>query len=201
MENINNTLWLHLADLTKEIKPRELEKQTELGKTVAVVLHKLLQIFGAGQSLEELKHDNEIDFAGLNDDDTTRLFLLQQHIRYSLNKASLLQKELYQPVLKHILQSFVKKQTTLKTQNRLLLEVQIVGLAGFSCFINTANQHLTFEAPINAKADAILYLDEQIAWLLFSGAVHLAQIAQFYQIIGEKAYFMDLLNFRVALFG
>jgi hypothetical protein len=66
-----------------------------------------------------------------------------------------------------------------------VLKVEIVGKAGGVWSIVKKNNEWVSTSDDNINPKALIYIDQQIAWLLFSGGINPTDAGQYYQINGD----------------
>ncbi|HET8828061.1 MAG TPA: hypothetical protein VFM79_01910 [Pelobium sp.] len=122
-------------------------------------------------------------------------WLVQQYIRQALNNQDLLQRIFYFPFLDATMNGFVSYYLAVDAEKGTIIKVEIVGEAGAIWAIEKAK--IGWQKTSSAHtATTTLYLDQQIAWLLFANSLHVNEIGQYYQIIGNKLLGSHFLNMR-----
>lgn len=112
-------------------------------------------------------------------------WLLQQQIRFALNNQLLLKRDYYFPFLTIVMQALAHTYSKVKAHIGATVKVEIVGESGgVWCIIKEKeNWILTPQEIINPTA--LVYIDQQIAWLLFSEGINPMDAAQYYQLHGD----------------
>lgn len=123
-------------------------------------------------------------------------WLLQQYIRQALNNQQLLQTSFYFPFLDVQLQTLAKHYKAIEAEEGTTLKLEVVGEAGGAWYI-VKNKDSWKNVAAQANVTVTVYLDQQIAWLLFSNATYVNEIGQFYQIIGDKRVGSHFLTLRI----
>ncbi len=123
-------------------------------------------------------------------------WLLQQYIRQALNNQHLLEKAFYFPFLNSIMQSFTSHYQFIEAKEAVIVKAEIVGDAGGVWLIEKTKTGWS-SIDQDKPADVTIYLDQQIAWLLFSNTLHVNEIGQFYQLFGDKQLRNHFLNMRI----
>lgn len=139
---------------------------------------------------ENLGNDNEVSQLQYS-----HCWLLQQYIRQALNNQDLLQSVFYSPFLEAVMNCFVSHYQAVDAEVGTVVKVEIVGEAGAIWAIEKVNTGWQ-KTNSDQTAATTLYLDQQIAWLLFANSLHVNEIGQFYQIIGNKLLGSHFLNMR-----
>jgi hypothetical protein len=103
----------------------------------------------------------------------------------------------YFPFLNAVMQNLANHYLNMYAEIGTTLLVEIVGQAGGKWIIQKQQIGWKNIESQYDGADATIYLDQQLAWLLFDGALNLNEIGQYYQIIGNKRLGNHFLNFRI----
>lgn len=117
----------------------------------------------------------------------TERWLHQQQIRSALGAPGLLERELYHPFLDTFMQA-LPHTYDLHLADALpasSVKVDVIGNAGGSWTVVKGEKGWRFSAG-DAAPDAQVYIDEQIAWLLFSKGVDVMESRQFWQVTGDQ---------------
>ncbi|WP_017257898.1 hypothetical protein [Pedobacter arcticus] len=146
------------------------------------------------ESLAHLLENNNIVFE-LDEKEYAYCWLLQQYIRQALNNQDLLVKAFYFPFLNTVMQNFAGHYQRVEANEDVIVKVEIVGEAGGIWSIEKSAAGWT-SVTEHKPATVTIYLDQQIAWLLFTNALHVSEIGQFYQLIGNKQLGSYFLNMR-----
>ncbi len=112
-------------------------------------------------------------------------WLTLQKIFNALNKQTLLQPNYYRPYLDLILSKLPKQFQKKEANLGDVLKVEIVGKAGGVWSIVKKNNEWVSTSDDNINPKALIYIDQQIAWLLFSGGINPTDAGQYYQINGD----------------
>ena len=115
----------------------------------------------------------------------TERWLHQQQIRFALNDQTLLQPKYYTPYLETAMQALPYTYLKVKAPLNTTVKVEIVGVAGGVWTIKKDKSFWDFTQDQVEKPDALIYIDQQIAWLLFSKGINPLEAAQYYQIHGD----------------
>ncbi len=113
-------------------------------------------------------------------------WLHQQQIRYAFNDQFLLQPKFYSPFLEIFMLALPVKYSKIEAPSATVVEVKIAGPAGKSWYIKKQSNSWVFSNNDHQKPSASVYIDQQIAWLLFSKGILLNEAAQYYHINGDK---------------
>lgn len=141
------------------------------------------------------KIKSQVNLVYVDENRYCNCWLMQQYIWQALNNQQLLQKTFYFPFLNRVLQKLANHYQPINATNGTTLTVEIVGEAGGIWTIKKRPTGWENIEPVQ-DADVTIYLDQQLAWLLFDGALHLHEIGQYYQIIGNKELGNHFLNLR-----
>ena len=112
-------------------------------------------------------------------------WLHQQQIRFALNDQKLLSREYYLPFLKTAMQALPYTYYKIKGPIGATVKLEIVGDAGSSWVIKREKNNWTFIDNDIANSDALVYIDQQIAWLIFSKGIKPLDAQQYYQLHGD----------------
>lgn len=116
----------------------------------------------------------------------TERFLHQQQIRQAVGIPGLLNRELYFPFLDTLMlglpHTYNIHQRDAAVGSRV--RVDIIGPAGGSWEVEKGETGW-FISTGGSDATAQVYIDEQIAWLLFSKGVDILEARQFWQVLGD----------------
>lgn len=115
----------------------------------------------------------------------TERWLHQQQIRFALNDQTLLQRDFYFPYLKTTMQALPYTYIKVKAPIGTTVKVEIVGDAGGTWVIKKEKFLWSFVDSDTKDTDALVYLDQQIAWLLFSKGINIFDAQQYYQLHGD----------------
>lgn len=160
------------TELLKNLKAKILDRKTiPSGLSIKEI---------AGQLLENKEQD------GLSVHQTyAKNWLLQQQIRFALNDQLLLKRAYYFPFLDIILLALPQTYFNVKAPIGATVKVEIVGEAGgVWCIIKEKESWLLISQEIK-NPTALIYIDQQIAWLLFSKGINPMDATQYYQIHGD----------------
>jgi len=117
----------------------------------------------------------------------TERWLHQQQIRQAVGAEGLLDRELYFPFLNILMQAlpytFNKHHADALTGSSV--RVDVVGQSAGSWMIEKGTGDWFFTAP-HSNPDAQVYVDEHIAWLLFTRGIDVLEARQFWQVMGDQ---------------
>jgi hypothetical protein len=125
----------------------------------------------------------------------TERWLHQQQIRFALNDQTLLQKKYYSLYLETAMQALPYTYLKVKAPLNTIVKVEIVGEAGGFWTIKKEKSFWRFTQEQVDSPDALIYIDQQIAWLLFSKGINTLEAAQYYQIHGD----VDLASYALKM--
>jgi hypothetical protein len=141
---------------------------------------KIIEIF------KQLKFDSfTIENEELIANSYTKNWLLQQYIRQALNNTRLLQSRYYLPYLNILMQALPETYKSVIALKSTTLKVEIVGEAGGNWVIEKKDSDWSFSGNDVPNPDALVYIDQNIAWLLFSNGIDILDARQYYQIHGD----------------
>ncbi|TKC00942.1 maleylpyruvate isomerase N-terminal domain-containing protein [Pedobacter cryophilus] len=115
----------------------------------------------------------------------TERWLHQQQIRFALNDQKLLSPQFYHPFLTTAMQALPYTYVNVKAPIGTVVKVEIVGEAGGSWSIIKDKNFWSFVDDEVGNASALIFIDQQIAWLLFSKGINPMDAAQYYQLHGD----------------
>jgi hypothetical protein len=115
----------------------------------------------------------------------TERWLHQQQIRFAINDQTLLQSKYYSPFLETAMQALPHTYLKVKSAINTTVKIEIVGEAGGIWTLKKNKSFWDFTQEAIEKPDALIYIDQQIAWLLFSKGINPQEAAQYYQIHGD----------------
>lgn len=211
-----------LLTLSRELKPTDWDRKTLLNNckvsilvnylvnTHLVILNRLNPTFTLYtdtdvtinliiEQVEKLESalKNGVDLKHVNENQYCNCWLLQQYVRQAINNQHLLKRVFYFPFLNMVMQNFANHYQKINAEIGTILKVEIVGEADGVWIIQKQQIGWQSIKPKNNDADVTIYLDQQLAWLLFDGALNLNEIGQYYQIIGDKQLGNHFLNLRI----
>lgn len=115
----------------------------------------------------------------------TERWLHQQQIRQAINNQELLDAKFYFPYLKTAMQALPYTYLKVKAPIGTIVKVEIVGDAGGSWAIMKEKNFWNFIDSEVEEPNALIYIDQQIAWLLFSKGISPMDAGQYYQLHGD----------------
>lgn len=191
---IFTTLNLELSTLLKSLKLTDWDKKIGYSNsTIKDVVSKLFDIDSTAISENKLieiiekifnkplQSDNEFDI----EYQYAKNWLVQQQIRFELNNQKILSREFYFPYLNVLMQALPFTYASVNSFVGATVTVEIVGEAGGAWSIVKNNMGWTLTTTAVENPNALIYLDQQIAWLLFSGAINPLDAVQYYQLHGD----------------
>ncbi|WP_304067671.1 maleylpyruvate isomerase N-terminal domain-containing protein [Pedobacter glucosidilyticus] len=120
-------------------------------------------------------------------------WLHQQQIRFAFNNQEILDPKFYSPYLEIIMEALPYTYQKINAEIGKTVALEVVGPAGKRWTITKDKKFWIFDDE-NKEADALIYIDQQIAWLLFSKGIRAEEAGQFYQIHGERNLALPVLN-------
>lgn len=139
----------------------------------------------------EYVSDNRFDIAR----EYTERWLHQQQIRQAVGAHSLLEKQFYSPFLQICMKALPFHFRDLNPALDTLISVEIVGDSGSLWSIIRRLDQWEF-AFTESKADAHVYIDQNIAWMLFSNGIAIQESSQYWQVIGDQELGSHVLKMR-----
>ena len=124
----------------------------------------------------------------------TERWLHQQQIRFALNDQKLLSRKFYLPYLKTVIQALPYTYQKIKAPIGATVKVEIVGDAGSYWVIKREKKNWNFVDNDVDNPDALVYIDQQIAWLIFSKGIKPMDAQQYYQLRGDTELGSHALN-------
>jgi len=125
--------------------------------------------------------DNRFDIAR----EFTERWLHQQQIRQAVGARSLLDRHLYNPFLEICMKALPYHFRDLSPAINTMISVEIVGDAGAVWSIIRREQKWEFTFA-ERQADAHVYIDQNIAWMLFSKGIDIYESGQYWQVTGDQ---------------
>lgn len=125
--------------------------------------------------------DNRFDIAR----EFTERWLHQQQIRQAVGARSLLDRHLYKPFLEICMKALPYHFKDLSPAIDTMITVEIVGDAGGVWSIISRGQKWEFTFA-ERQADAHVYIDQNIAWMLFSKGIDIYEAGQYWQVTGDQ---------------
>jgi uncharacterized protein (TIGR03083 family) len=125
--------------------------------------------------------DNRFDIAR----EFTERWLHQQQIRQAVGARSLMNRDLYNPFLEICMKALPHHFKDLSSAASKTISVEVVGDAGGLWTIVRREKQwefITAERP----ADSTVYIDQNIAWMLFSGGIDIYEAGQYWQVTGDQ---------------
>lgn len=108
----------------------------------------------------------------------------QQQIRLATGIGSLLERELYYPFLEISMLALPFHYRLKAAAEGVTVRVTVVGDSGGSWSIIRANNTWRF-TDAESNADTQVYIDQNIAWMLFSKGIDIFEAEQYWQISGD----------------
>ncbi|MCP2025865.1 hypothetical protein L1276_001005 [Flavobacterium sp. HSC-32F16] len=124
----------------------------------------------------------------------TEKFLHQQQIRDAVGKQALLTKELFYPFIHTFMQALPNAYKKTKAENGTIVTLIVNTEIGGQWNIIKQEENWKFIDSFDSKANAVLKIDPNDAWLLFSKGMKPEQAKEKVQIIGDAALSEIALN-------
>jgi uncharacterized protein (TIGR03083 family) len=108
----------------------------------------------------------------------------QQQIRLATGTKSILERDLYYPFLQISMLALPYHYRDKNAAHGTVIKLKIVGDAGGSWAIIRGNESWHFTDP-EREASTQIYIDENIAWMLLSKCIDIAESQQYWQVAGD----------------
>ena len=125
----------------------------------------------------------------------TERWLHQQQIRQAVGAKPILDRELYHPFLQICMQALPYHFKGIESPDETLIRVEIVGEAGGVWPMIRSGQKWEFTDAAGEIASQI-YIDQNIAWMLFSKGIEINQAGQYWQVTGDQELGRHALSMR-----
>lgn len=122
----------------------------------------------------------------------------QQQIRVAVNRPGISGRDLYFPVLDTFMRGMSHAFRNVQASDGALLQIDIEGEAGGSWFLQRGNSGWSLVEQ-GSRPDAVLTMDQELAWRLFTKAIDPQQAAQQVAISGDRALGMHALSLVAVL--
>lgn len=122
-------------------------------------------------------------------------WLFQQKIRHILGKSILLEPLFYFPFLEFCFRLLPAHLTDVTVPNGTIVSITIVAEENLIWQLGFEEGTWTFTENQD-DVDLQIYIDQNIAWLIFSGAIEVYEASQYWQIIGNHDLGQKVLAFR-----
>jgi hypothetical protein len=122
-------------------------------------------------------------------------WLYQQEIRQAVGASLLLESDFYHPFLEYCMRFLPKHFENVCQANDTIISIEIVAET------NLAWQLIRVEKAWDlvenqSYSDAQVYIDQNIAWILFSDGVDIYEASQYWQVIGNQDLGRQVLSLR-----
>lgn len=125
----------------------------------------------------------------------TERWLHQQQIRQAAGAESILERELYHPFLQTCMQALAFHYQGIRGSPGTLIQVEIVGEAGGIWSVIRGEQKWEF-TDTDRQADSQVFIDQNIAWMLFSKGIDIREAGQYWQVTGNEELGRHALTMR-----
>ncbi len=122
----------------------------------------------------------------------------QQQIREAVNRPGITGRELYFPVLDTFMRGLPHAFRSVAARQGTTVEVRITGEAGGSWWIERSDSDWK-TSEIVEKPEAVISIDQELAWKVFTKAVDAGSAAQQVQLMGDRALGMQVLSLVAVL--
>lgn len=124
-----------------------------------------------------------------------QIWLYQQQIRQSLGASLLLDSNFYHPFLAYCFHFLPSHFKDFHSPVGTLISIEVVGDSrGLWSLIR--RDHCWELSEYHEHPDAQVYIDQNIAWILFSGGIDIYEAAQYWQVIGNQELGRHVLSLR-----
>ena len=193
--NRNNAEWVQAA---RRISPRVLIDLLEITSKQVCDLFRGLDPFApALWSVAWAGEDQSANWFDIAREYTER-WHHQQQIRLAVNRPDISGCQLYFPVLDTFMRGLPHAFRSVQAREGTTLEVQIVGEAGASWFLERSDSSWRLSGQ-TSNPEAILSLDQELAWQVFTKAIDPQSAAQQVQITGDRALALPVLSLVAVL--
>jgi uncharacterized protein (TIGR03083 family) len=122
----------------------------------------------------------------------TEVWHHQQQIRQAVGAKSIMNRELYNPFLQICMQALPYHYRSFESPDGTLIRVEVVGEAGGAWSIVRKGPKWEFSTEPGELISQI-YIDQNIAWMLFSKGIEINQAKQYWQVLGNQDLGMHAL--------
>ena len=125
----------------------------------------------------------------------SQIWLYQQQIRQSLGASLLLDSNFYHPFLAYCFHFLPSHFNDFHSPVGTLISIEVVGDSrGLWSLIR--RDHCWELSEHHEHSDVQVYIDQNIAWILFSGGIDIYEAAQYWQVIGSQELGRHVLSLR-----
>jgi hypothetical protein len=122
----------------------------------------------------------------------------QQQIRVAVDRPGISGRDLYFPVLDTFMRGLPHAFRDVRASEGALLQIEITGAAGGSWFLQRDNSAWNL-VESGEKPDAVLRIDQELAWRLFTRAVDPQHAAQQVAVTGDRSLALHALSLVAVL--
>lgn len=122
-------------------------------------------------------------------------WLLQQEIRQAVGAILLLEADFYHPFLEYCMRFLPKHFENIIPANDTIISIEIVAETNMTWQIIRREQSWDF-TEVKAHSATHVYIDQNIAWILFFGGIDIYEASQYWQVIGNQDLGRHLLSLR-----
>lgn len=119
----------------------------------------------------------------------------QQQIRHAVGAESILTRQLYYPFLEICMQALPYHYRNVQSAEGALIRIEVVGESGGTWSIMQKSGAWIFSDSV-AQADSMVFIDENIAWMLFANNIDAGEASQFWQVLGNRELGTHVLSMR-----
>jgi uncharacterized protein (TIGR03083 family) len=122
----------------------------------------------------------------------------QQQIREAVNRPGITGRELYFPVLDTFMRGLPHAFRSVTAPQGTTVEVKITGEAGGAWWIERADSSWKISELVE-KPEAVISIDQELAWKVFTKAIDAGSAAQQVQLLGDRALGLQVLSLVAVL--
>jgi hypothetical protein len=122
-------------------------------------------------------------------------WLYQQQIRQAVGASLLLEADFYHSFLEYCMRFLPKHFENVCPANDTIISIEIVAETNMTWQIIRREQSWDF-TEVQAHSATQVYIDQNIAWILFSGGIDIYEASQYWQVIGNQDLGRHVLSLR-----
>jgi hypothetical protein len=122
-------------------------------------------------------------------------WLYQQQIRQAVGASLLLEADFYHSFLEYCMRFLPKHFENIIPANDTIISIEIVAETNMTWQIIRREQSWDFTES-QAHSATQVYIDQNIAWILFSGGIDIYEASQYWQVIGNQDLGRHVLGLR-----
>jgi hypothetical protein len=122
-------------------------------------------------------------------------WLYQQQIRQAVGASLLLEADFYHSFLEYCMRFLPKHFENIIPANDTIISIEIVAETNMTWQIIRCEESWDFTES-KAHSATQVYIDQNIAWILFSGGIDIYEASQYWQVIGNQDLGRHVLSLR-----